>query len=52
MKESEWIGKIYSSKKQQCKKLGYVDPVDVLMDIGVLPKQKNEGWRNGSVDYL
>ena len=52
MKESEWIGKIYSSMKQQCKKRGYVAPVDVLMDIGVLPKQKYEDWRNGRVDYL
>ena len=52
MKESEWIGKIYSSMKQQCKKRGYVAPVDVLMDIGVLPRQKYEDWRNGRVDYL
>ena len=52
MKESEWIGKIYSSMKQQCKKRGYAAPVDVLMDIGVLPKQKYEDWRNGRVDYL
>ena len=52
MRESEWIGKIYSSMKQQCKKRGYAAPVDVLMDIGVLPKQKYEDWRNGRVDYL
>ena len=52
MKESEWIGKIYSSMEQQCKKRGYAAPVDVLMDIGVLPKQKYEDWRNGRVDYL
>ena len=52
MKESEWIGKIYSSMKQQCKKRGYAAPVDVLVDIGVLPKQKYEDWRNGRVDYL
>ena len=52
MKESERIGKIGSSMEQQCKKRGYVAPVDVLMDIGVLPKQKYEDWRNGRVDYL
>ena len=52
MKESEWIGKICSSMELQCKKRGYAAPVDVLMDIGVLPKQKYENWRNGRVDYL
>ena len=52
MKESEWNGKICSSMELQCKKRGYAAPVDVLMDIGVLPKQKYENWRNGRVDYL
>ena len=27
-------------------------PVDVLMEIGVLPKQKYEDWRFGRIDYL
>ena len=52
MKEAEWIGKICSTMELQCKKRGYAAPVDVLMDIGVLPKQKYENWRNGRIDYL
>ena len=30
----------------------YAAPVDVLVDIGVLPKQKYEDWRFGKVRYL
>lgn len=52
MKESEWSGKICSSMEQQYRRRGYAAPVDVLMDIGVLSKQKYEDWRNGRVDYL
>ena len=37
---------------QQCQRRGYAAPVDVLMDIGILPKQKYEDWRFGRVDYL
>ena len=37
---------------QQCQHRGYAAPVDVLMDIGILPKQKYEDWRFGKVDYL
>lgn len=37
---------------QQCQRRGYAAPVDVLMDIGILPKQKYEDWRFGKVDYL
>ena len=37
----------------QCQNRGYAAPVDVLlMDIGVLPKQKYEDWRFGRVPYL
>ena len=52
MNEKELIGKVHSSVYHQCQRRGYAAPVDVLMDIGVLPKQKYEDWRFGKVDYL
>ena len=52
MKESELIGKVHSSVYHQYQKRGYAAPVDVLMDVGVLSKQKYDDWRNGRVDYL
>lgn len=52
MNDGELIGKVHSSMYHQCQKRGYAAPVDVLMDIGVLPKQKYEDWRYGKVDYL
>ena len=52
MKESELVGKVHSSVYHQCQKRGYATPVDVLMGIGILSKQKYEDWRHGKVDYL
>lgn len=52
MNEKELIGKVHSPVYHQCQRRGYAAPVDVLMDIGVLPKQKYEDWRFGKVDYL
>lgn len=52
MDEKEIISKVHSAMYHQCKKRGYAAPVDVLMEIGVLPKQKYEDWRFGRVDYL
>ena len=52
MNDGEIIGKIHSAMYHQCKERGYAAPVDVLMDMGVLPKQKYEDWRFGRVDYL
>ncbi len=31
---------------------GYVAPIDVLMEIGGLPKSDYENWRRGKVRYL
>ena len=45
MNEKELIGKVHSSVYHQCQRRGYAAPVDVLMDIGVLPKQKYEDWK-------
>ena len=52
MTEKELIGKVHSAVYHQCQRRGYATPVDVLMEIGVLPKQKYEDWRFGRVRYL
>ena len=52
MSESELIGKVHSAVYHQCQQRGYAAPVDVLIDVGVLPKQRYEDWRNGKVPYL
>lgn len=52
MNDKEIIGKVHSSMYHQCRNRGYAAPVDVLIDIGVLPKQKYEDWRNGRIPYL
>ena len=52
MTDGELIGKVHSAMYHQCQNRGYAAPVDVLMDIGVLPKQKYEDWRFGRVPYL
>lgn len=50
--DSELIGKVHSAVYHQCQQRGYAAPVDVLMDVGVLSKQKYEEWRYGKVSYL
>jgi len=40
MNEKELIGKIRSSMYHQLQVRGYAAPVDVLIDTGILPKQK------------
>ncbi len=52
MNDGELTAKINSSMYHQCRNRGYAAPVDVLLDIGVLPKQKYEDWRFGRVTYL
>lgn len=52
MKDGELIGKVHNSIYQQCQKRGYAAPVDVLMDVGVLQRQKYEEWRFGKIPYL
>lgn len=39
MKDGNLNGKIHSSMYHQCQERGYATPVDVLMEIGVLPKR-------------
>lgn len=52
MNDKELIGAVHSAMYQQCQRWGYAAPVDVLMEIGVLPKEKYEDWRRGRIDYL
>ena len=52
VKDSELIGKVHSAVYHQCQQRGYAAPADVLVDIGVLPKQKYEEWRFGKARYL
>lgn len=52
MEKRELIGKIHSAVYHQCQQRGYTAPADVLVDIGVLPKQKYEECRFGKVQYL
>lgn len=52
MNDAEWIMKIQDAVSRQCQSRGYAAPVDVLMDIGVLPKKNYEDWRHGRVDFL
>ena len=52
MNEKELISKIDSSMYHQIQTRGYAAPVDVLIDTGILPKQKYEDWRFGRVRYL
>lgn len=52
MNDGELITKVNSAMYHQCRNRGYAAPVDVLMEIGVLPKEKYEDWRFGRVLYL
>ena len=52
MNDKELIEKVHNAMYQQCQRRGYAAPVDVLMDIGVLPKKKYEDWRFGRVLFL
>ena len=52
MNNGDLIGKVYSSVYHQCQARGYATSVDVLMELGILSKQKYEDWRFGRVPYL
>jgi hypothetical protein len=45
-------GQVHNAMYQNLCKKGWVAPVDVLMGIGVLPKEYYENWRFGRVPYL
>ncbi len=52
MNDEELTAKVNSAMYKQCRNRGYAAPVDVLLDIGVLTKQKYEDWRFGKITYL
>ena len=52
MDDQELIRNVHSSVYHQCQRRGYATPVDVLMDVGVLTKNRYEDWRFGRVDHL
>lgn len=52
MNAQQLIKKINEAVENQRQQRGYIVPVDVLMEIGVLTKQNYEAWRFGKVSYL
>ena len=52
MNDGELIAAVNSSMYHQCRDRGYAAPVDVLMDVGALTKEKYEEWRFGKATYL
>ncbi|MDR0301742.1 MAG: hypothetical protein LBI04_05440 [Treponema sp.] len=52
MNDIELRKKVHSTMYMLIKNKGVVSPVDVLMEIGVLSKEKYEDWRFGRVSYL
>lgn len=52
MNDREQNSKVHSAMYHQCLRQGCASLVDVLIEIGVLTKEKYEGWRFGRVDYL
>lgn len=44
--------RVFASMASQCNRRGYAAPVDVLIEIGVLRKEKENEWRAGKIDYL
>ena len=52
MNDQQLIKKVNEVVENQRQQRGYIAPVDVLMEIGVLTKQNYEAWRFGKVSYL
>jgi len=52
MNDGELKAKVHSSMFIQCKAKGYVAPVDVLLDSGIITKQQLEDWRLGRIPFL
>ena len=52
MNNEKLIKKVDAVVCDQCYKRGYAAPVDVLLQIGVLSKEKYKEWQFGHVDYL
>jgi len=52
MNNHELKQKVHSAMYTLIKKNGVVSPIEVLMEIGVLTKEKYEDWRHGRIQYL
>ena len=52
MDKKNLTGQIHNAMYQSIRKKGWVAPVDVLMDIGVLSKENYENWRFGRIPFL
>ena len=52
MNEKDLISKVHDSMYRQCRNRGYATAVDILMDTGILLKQKYEDWRLGNIPFL
>ena len=52
MNNQQLIKKVNEVAENQRQRRGYIAPVDVLMEIGVLTKQTYEAWQFGKVSYL
>ena len=50
MNNQELTKKVYAAVAKRISQRGYTAPVDVLMELGILTKQKYEGGRKGRVD--
>ena len=52
MNNEELRKKVHSAMYELIKEKGFASPAEVLIAIGVLPKDKYENWRFGKVPYL
>lgn len=52
MNNKELHDKVHSAMYELIKEKGVASPVEVLMAIGVLSKEKYEEWRHGRIPYL
>ena len=44
--------RVFASVASQCDKRGYATPVDVLIAVGALSKEKEKEWHMGKIDHL
>ena len=52
MDKKNLTGQVHNAMYQNIRKKGWVAPVDVLMEIGVLSKENYENWRFGRIPFL
>ena len=52
MNDQELVARVRKSVCERIHRQGYVAPVEVMMDVGVLSKENYENWRFGRVPYL